>query len=96
MLLLPTPSPGLFIWATAVAFSRVILGIHYPGDTAAGAIRDWQSGLGDIPALDFPDVAARLAAWIAGGMRETPAELGQQLWQNRNYPKDRGSPLKAA
>ena len=27
----------LFAWATLVALSRVVLGVHYPGDTAAGA-----------------------------------------------------------
>lgn len=29
---------GVFAWATAVAFSRVALGVHYPGDTLAGAL----------------------------------------------------------
>lgn len=28
----------LYIWATSVAISRVILGVHYPGDTVAGAL----------------------------------------------------------
>lgn len=28
---------GVFAWATAVALSRVALGVHYPGDTLAGA-----------------------------------------------------------
>jgi undecaprenyl-diphosphatase len=29
---------GVFAWATAVAVSRVALGVHYPGDTLAGAV----------------------------------------------------------
>ena len=28
----------LYLWATAVALSRVLLGVHFPGDTIAGAI----------------------------------------------------------
>ena len=28
----------LFAWATAVAISRVLLGVHFPGDTVAGAL----------------------------------------------------------
>jgi len=28
----------MFIWASLVGASRVIIGVHYPGDIAAGAI----------------------------------------------------------
>ena len=28
---------GMYLWASAVAASRVLLGVHYPGDTVAGA-----------------------------------------------------------
>ena len=31
------PALPLFAWATLVALSRVVLGVHFPGDTAAGA-----------------------------------------------------------
>lgn len=34
---LPLPAPPLYAAATAMALSRVYLGVHYPSDTAAGA-----------------------------------------------------------
>lgn len=33
----PSLSMGLFCWAAAVAFSRVIVGVHYPTDVVAGS-----------------------------------------------------------
>tara|TARA_R110000823_G_scaffold198080_1_gene329095 strand:- start:2762 stop:3289 length:528 start_codon:yes stop_codon:yes gene_type:complete len=32
------PAMAMYAWAAAVALSRVILGVHYPGDTLAGAV----------------------------------------------------------
>jgi len=29
---------ALFAWATGIAFSRIFLGVHFPGDTVAGAV----------------------------------------------------------
>ena len=34
---LPLPAPPLYAAATAMALSRVYLGVHYPSDTLAGA-----------------------------------------------------------
>lgn len=34
----PMLSPLLFFWAAAVAFSRVIIGVHFPTDTLIGAL----------------------------------------------------------
>jgi undecaprenyl-diphosphatase len=32
------PVAAVYLWASGVAVSRVILGVHFPGDTLAGAI----------------------------------------------------------
>lgn len=33
-----SPCAAMLLWALAVAYSRVLLGVHFPGDTLAGAI----------------------------------------------------------
>ncbi|GHD34337.1 phosphatase PAP2 family protein [Halioglobus pacificus] len=32
------PLVAMFLWASLVALSRVVLGVHFPGDTVAGAV----------------------------------------------------------
>lgn len=32
------PVIAMFLWASGVALSRVLLGVHFPGDTVAGAL----------------------------------------------------------
>lgn len=36
----------IFIWASVVAYSRIYLGVHYPGDVLGGAILGIIAGLG--------------------------------------------------
>ena len=33
-----SPMASLYAWAVGVALSRVVLGVHFPGDTVAGAL----------------------------------------------------------
>ena len=28
----------MFVWATLVAYSRIYMGVHYPGDVVVGAV----------------------------------------------------------
>lgn len=37
---------GLIIWATAVSYSRIYLGVHYPGDVICGAAIGIGAGIG--------------------------------------------------
>jgi undecaprenyl-diphosphatase len=40
------PSLVMYGWATGVALSRVVLGVHFPGDTVAGALMGTTTAIG--------------------------------------------------
>ncbi len=48
---------SIFIWAAAVSYSRIYLGVHYPGDIIGGAVLGLLAGIG--------------LAWTAGKLNET-------------------------
>ncbi len=47
----------------------------------ASALSQWLASRHLTAEIHFPDVAATLARWLAGGCRETPATLARELWQ---------------
>ena len=47
----------------------------------ASALESWLASRHRTAEVHFPDVAARLARWLAGGCRETAAALARELWQ---------------
>ncbi|TGD72702.1 hypothetical protein E4634_14385 [Mangrovimicrobium sediminis] len=47
----------------------------------APALEQWLAARHLTADIQFPDVAAALARWLAQGCRESPAVLSQQLWQ---------------
>jgi undecaprenyl-diphosphatase len=38
-------APLLFLWAAWIAYSRIYLGVHYPGDVLMGALYGWIVGM---------------------------------------------------
>jgi len=62
--LLPRSAPYLFLLATAIAFSRIYVGVHYPSDVVAGAALGAAVGLAGIALL-------RLLRRISTGRRRS-------------------------
>jgi undecaprenyl-diphosphatase len=52
-------APLFFLLAAAIAFSRVYVGVHYPGDVLAGAALGTLVGLAWVAALRLPRQSAR-------------------------------------
>jgi undecaprenyl-diphosphatase len=52
-------APLFFLLAAAIAFSRVYVGVHYPGDAVAGAALGTLVGLAWVAALRLPRRSAR-------------------------------------
>ena len=50
----PRAWPGFFLLATAIAFSRVYAGVHYPSDVVLGAVLGAVVGLAWVAALRLP------------------------------------------
>jgi undecaprenyl-diphosphatase len=62
--LLPRSAPYLFLLATAIAFSRIYVGVHYPSDVLAGAALGAAVGLAGLALL-------RLLRRTSGGRRRS-------------------------
>lgn len=61
---------------------------HIVHDLSAAAIDCWLQTSGDLPTLQFPDVAAVLAQWLVEGCRTRPQELASALWREQGAQPD--------
>lgn len=57
-----------------LGYARVVSGL------CSEALEHWLRQPGTAPDLRFADVSGALSRWLAGGCRETPAELHRSLW----------------
>lgn len=56
----PRAAPGFLLLAAAIGFSRVYVGVHYPGDVAAGALIGVAVAVGAVILLKW---ASKLSPW---------------------------------
>jgi undecaprenyl-diphosphatase len=61
----------MLVWASLVSYSRVYLGVHYPGDILAGAI--WGAGCGWLISLLFTRILSMLPKkwWITQASQDS-------------------------
>jgi undecaprenyl-diphosphatase len=60
-------APLFFLLAAAIAFSRVYVGVHYPGDVLAGAALGTAVGLAWVAALRLPRRSAEVRRQSGAG-----------------------------
>ncbi len=65
---------------------------------SADGISRWLDQKTTAPAVEFSDVTAELARWLAAGCVEPPAQLSSRLWREtqRDLPATPGKPLPTA
>jgi undecaprenyl-diphosphatase len=70
----PRASPGFLLLAVAIGFSRVYVGVHYPGDVGAAALIGAAVGVGAIVLLRW---ASRHGFKVAVALTDSPHRLAQ-------------------
>jgi membrane-associated phospholipid phosphatase len=67
------------VLAAAVAYSRVYLGVHYPGDVLLGGV--WGGLIGAVLSTGYLGVSSRVT--FLGPLSETPKEKNHKNHMNQ-------------